>query len=133
MQIRTATDHEIVRKSGGYRAFVLRAARARWPRVQAVNWTAQGTVAAFVLRSNWVVQCPTCPEALLAEPGEPFWCPNCLNVSNGGQALTALFPEDRTEIERLLLLRPAPENRNWLAGETVAQLAAENAAHGIGV
>lgn len=145
MMIRTATQQDIVRKSGGYRPFVLRATRARWTTVRAIDWTVdavqglKGTssqtpepaVAAYVLRSNWVARCPDCPEVMVVEPGEPFFCPNCLNAANGGRARAVIFPAERAEIERLLLKRPAPENRNWLIGEPVEHLRAENAAHGL--
>jgi len=41
------------------------------------------------------------------------------------------FPEDRATIEAILLLRPNPANRNWLPGETLADLVLENVVHGI--
>lgn len=38
----------------------------------------------------------------------------------------------RRGIERLLMMRPIPYTRNWLPGETLTDLLAENIEHGIG-
>jgi hypothetical protein len=43
------------------------------------------------------------------------------------------LPAKADEIERLLVARPDLQTRNWRQGETVADLHAENRAHGIGV
>lgn len=69
---------------------------------------------------RWIVRCPKCPNAELAS--ERFRCSEC------GAAGRVVWPEDRTEIERLTLVRPTV-NRNWSPGESVALLAAENLEH----
>lgn len=41
------------------------------------------------------------------------------------------WPQERTEIEVELQLRPVPSTRNWIPGEPVAHLTAENIEHGL--
>lgn len=130
MKILTASEHYSVQKSGGYRRFVEMTTTKRWSTAR-VNWQTRGKVPAWIGRSFWRVDCPYCREAVVAEPGQPFFCPNCLMVSNGGMAMEVIFPPERADIERLLLLRPIPENRNWLPGESVGHLIIENIEHGI--
>jgi hypothetical protein len=135
MQILTATKMTAVRQCmGNYQVFLVANARARWPDAQLnIKWMARGIpVYAEIWRSMWVAQCPDCPEAIIVEPGEPFWCPNCCNAANGGYARPLIFPDNRTAIEELLLARPNPETRNWLEHETLDMLRAENLEHGIG-
>jgi hypothetical protein len=43
----------------------------------------------------------------------------------------AQWPERVSDIERVVLARPAPTTRNWLPGETVADLVAENIENGL--
>lgn len=48
-----------------------------------------------------------------------------------GQAWRPKFPAERQQIERVLRKRRM-ENMNWKPGETLADLSAENKAHGLG-
>jgi hypothetical protein len=89
----------------------------------------------------WIWRCPCTHAALndqLSGGGMAFldcplgWCPTCENAETVGRWRRLRFPPERTEIERVLALRPDPETRNWWPGETLAELAAENAEHGIG-
>ncbi len=41
------------------------------------------------------------------------------------------WPRARRVIERLLAIRPIPATRNWLLGEPIKQLIAENIEHGL--
>lgn len=99
------------------------------------------TVLAYLNHGRWVADCsrPDCTGAELAVPGEAFHCHNC------GQLDTVTWPDNPDDIDAVLKLRPVPGTRNWFpkghplaeayqlpAGETVADLVAENAAHGIG-
>ena len=96
------------------------------------DWRVDGpAVAAYVIRGNWVADCPFCRETIVVEPGQPFTCPNCTMAENGGKARPLAMPEQRAEIEAALLQRPVPDNRNWLVGETVEDLVRENRAHGV--
>jgi hypothetical protein len=51
---------------------------------------------------------------------------DCLNSSFAGSWLAVEWPASVTQIEDLLSRRPSPLNRNWVVGEPVADLIAEN-------
>lgn len=92
----------------------------------------RGSVLAEINHGRWIVRCPFCPGAEEADPEEPiFYCLSCGNADNYGQVMTVEFPANREEIEQALLARPDMGNRNWTAGEELADLARENAAHGV--
>lgn len=88
---------------------------------------ARFTVPAYVSWGRWVARCPRCPSAELAHVGQPFVCEFC------GLICDIEWPSDemRYGIERLLLMRPDSTKQNWLPGETLTDLMAENGAHGI--
>jgi hypothetical protein len=68
---------------------------------------------------NWIFRCPDCGQshASLATPGlETVVCSTC-----SGE-FPARFPDDREEIERLLLARPNEAERNWQPGQSPAEL-----------
>ena len=60
------------------------------------------------------------------------WCVRCGNQAwgRGWRRVVAPPPEERQRIEAVLLLRPNVEDRNWESTETVADLIAQNLAHG---
>ena len=120
--------------SGNYRGFIERECRMRW-QVHA-NWEVDQETPplyAEIDRAAWRVVCDTCREAMVIDYGEIYFCPNCLNAAQGGKARRVIFPEAKDEIERLLSLRPNPNNRNWLPQEKVEDLKTENITHGIAV
>lgn len=97
----------------------------------------------FANHGRWVARCPR-PQwlggpcrnaehygvhAVTGRPGgltdDAFLCSRC------GVEARAEWPQDRYEIARVLMERPVPETRNWLPGETVLHLQAENIEHGI--
>lgn len=80
-------------------------------------------VAAYINHGRWVADCP-CGGAELVTENEPMLCGSC------GMTSPVDFPEGQAEIERLLLQREM-RNRNWLPGESVEQIAAENIENGI--
>jgi hypothetical protein len=66
----------------------------------------------------------------------PFgWCIRCGNAVAGGRWRRVVLPPDdeRAAIEAALAARPEIGTRNWAPGETVADLHADNAAHGLEV
>ena len=79
------------------------------------------TVLARVNYGRWIADCPDCAGAELVEPGKLFSCRSC-----GAEPRRVVFPDERGEIEELLLARPMAENRNWEPGETLADLRREN-------
>jgi hypothetical protein len=86
---------------------------------------------ARVYRGQWIVDC-TCNGAAYVWLDVPLtWCACCGNRYCGGRWRRVALPPERAAIERMLLLRPDAANRNWQPGETVADLVAENAAHGV--
>lgn len=87
---------------------------------------------------RWVAMCPRgCMNAERfgmqeATPGKPggltheiFLCSDC------GWTGPAVWPAKAAEIEALLNLRPLQVNRNWVPGETLADLHIENLEHGV--
>lgn len=78
----------------------------------------------------WVASCPRpgCQEAERLGhglTGTVFTCSGC------GLRCRAQWPPNLADIEAVLSLRPAEETRNWLPGETIADLHVENLEHGI--
>lgn len=133
--IKTASDNPNVQRAGGYRRWCERIIRKKW-RTARPNWEIRGSdyAMAEIIRGNWVVRCPYCAGGQLAEPGEPFVCVDCMNVANAGYAIAVIWPEpeDRHEIEKLLLRRSTIEQMNYLArnGETYDSLVAESIERG---
>jgi len=118
--------------NGNYRLWVMRTVEDRWPGHRVVWETRGHIVRAWVNQGNWVVNCPHCKGSQIAEPGHPFYCVDCLMVGNEGYAQKVWFPGARRTIERLLMMRPDPATRNYLVGETVDSLRAENLEHHLG-
>jgi hypothetical protein len=88
-------------------------------------------VAVVVNDGRWIVQCPTCRSAQwAAKTDRRFMCVECGNADHGHQWVTVEWPDEIEAIESALEARP-PGNRHWLPGQTVADLVAENTAHGV--
>jgi len=83
-------------------------------------------VTSYCNHGRWVAECGTtyCHEAHLVQPGDSFVCRNC-GVDHG----LVEFPADLPLIDAALSRRIVPETRNWIPGETVIDLEAENAQH----
>lgn len=84
-------------------------------------------VQARILYGRWLVGCPVCRGANYVDPAEPVYL--CSSCGWPEQLTSVEFPDERAEIERLLLKRPI-QNRNWQPGETLAFLIAENILYG---
>lgn len=83
---------------------------------------------------RWVVDCPACPSAQLASfEDRRFFCTDCHNAAAGGAWVPVRWPpaNQLEAVEAELELRPADATRNWRPGESVDDVRAENAAHGI--
>ncbi len=89
----------------------------------------QGSVFAEVNHGRWVAGCLFCTGAQAAAPGVPFFCFSCGMAKNDGYTANIIFPDNAEAIEQALLLRPMA-NRNWIRGETIDFLIAENREHG---
>lgn len=131
MRILIANEQIAVQNSGGYRQFITRLVIDRWR--FSINWRSRkGSVKAEIVKSNWRVACPFCRGAVVIQPRKLYFCPDCANQANDFKPMLVLWPQNRAEIERVLLLRPDPLRRNWLPSETLQDLIDENNAHGIG-
>lgn len=113
------------------------------PPLDHVVLTARPLVAR-VNHGQWIASCdcgaPLLP--LVPTPGgvvffdRPLvWCMRCRNGGTGRGWRPVQLPAAglRDAIEAVLVLRPDVTARNWEPGETVAELVAENLAHGVPV
>ena len=97
--------------------------------------TLPAQVLAYVSGGRWIAECEGCETAVVVDDEDLlFYCPGC---ATNGYWQRVILPDEREEIERLLLLRPgwqfnAPR-RNWFPGESVQDLQRENVEHGVGV
>lgn len=82
---------------------------------------------AYVNHGRWVVKCE-CRGAEKAWEEGLFMCLSCLNSGHKHKYRKVIFPKERAAIEAILIKRPLI-NRNWLPGETLAQLGKENKDH----
>ena len=105
------------------------AERAGHPRPGGVALGQHAT--ARVDHGRWIVDC-RCGGARLGKPGRFFWCTDCGNALAGGLQLEVVWPADVDAIEQALAGRLV-ENQHWFPHETIDDLLAENAAHGVGV
>lgn len=93
-------------------------------------------VQARVNHGRWIADCPdiTCGGAEFVSFTNPvFFCCACRNsaASNNYLPVVVPGPEKRHDIEAYLRARPKHAERNWIPGETVAQLRDENRANHI--
>jgi len=90
-------------------------------------------LSAFINEGRWIAECPTGDgnAFVVSRNSDLFWCGICGNRTTAGSWIRVRFPPGKAAIERLLMHRPDERNRNWLPGETVANLARENRAHGL--
>jgi hypothetical protein len=60
---------------------------------------------------QWIAKCE-CGGVEFVDPHEPiFFCFGCANRTNGGALRPVIFPDERAEIERLVLERPVDDLR----------------------
>lgn len=90
-------------------------------------WPSDRGRSAFVSGGKWIVICD-CGNGPSADP--EWRLALCLEC--GAVYEDVALPDDRAEIERLLLERAQVSNRHWHRAETVSDLARDNAAHGVG-
>lgn len=112
-----------VRSPDEYRALQRRYLRRSGLTVE--PWLHIGEVRAHVGAGAWRVRC-VCGEA---PPADPDWRLACCSGC-GAVYEDVAFPDDREDIEAVLLKRRNHVTRNWQHGETVEELRRENLAHG---
>lgn len=92
---------------------------------------------------RWIARCPRpgCANAEGLGPqddgvagGLTFDAFRC-RAEVGGCGLTAraVWPRNRRQLEAVAAARPVPGTRNWLPGQSYAELVAENLEHGVPV
>lgn len=84
-------------------------------------------LAARIYDGAWIVDCPCGGADYLWLDALLTICSSCGNRGLGGRWRRVTVPENRDAIERHLLAREEPWLRNWVPGETVADLIRENA------
>lgn len=90
---------------------------------------------AYVNHGRWIADCPFCKGAeCVTENEKVFYCLSCGNEQVGGNFIKVNFPKrvDRYKFEKSLARRPE-SLRNWIPGETPADIAKENRKNGIAV
>lgn len=84
---------------------------------------------AYVNEARWIVECPFCGSAQVGSPDDPrFLCVECVNAPVDSAYLQVRYPsvQARALIEDALAARPLRANVNWVPGETVNELLAQN-------
>jgi hypothetical protein len=100
--------------------------------LQSVAYVADVPIEARINHGKWIADCPDCNGAEFVFLEELFFmCAGCLNAGVGNKWRPVVVPTDRKSIEKVILARPLPQNRNWVPGETVAKLKAENVERGL--
>jgi hypothetical protein len=97
------------------------------------NDPADAPLVALVNGGRWIAQCE-CGGAEHVDPETRlFMCGSCFNAEVGHRWRTVELPDAQTMriVEVALLMRPEQDTRNWQADESVADLIAENVAHGL--
>mgnify|MGYP001590690436 FL=1 len=92
--------------------------------VDVINEPAGEPVVVKANHGRWLVYCP-CSGAEYAWEEGFYICLSCFNAHLKQHIGKSSFPENRREIETIISQRPLP-NRNWVPGETIAQLVREN-------
>lgn len=87
---------------------------------------------AIVRQSRWVVLCPWCPGVEYAHSTDKrFFCIECGNAAVGGKWISVEWPANAEAIELHLSVRTVPSTRSWEWGESIGDLAVENAQNGV--
>lgn len=80
---------------------------------------------------RWVARCPRqpCTNAVQVWASDATF--TCSGIGGCGWTADLVWPPDPEAIEMLLTMRPVPRTRNWVVGESLEDLIAENALHGV--
>lgn len=78
---------------------------------------------------RWIARCvrPWCTNAIALLPGQVEF--RCNGADSCGLDAVIVWPADPEAIEVVLAMRPVRRTQNWLPGETIERLLAENAEH----
>jgi hypothetical protein len=90
-------------------------------------------VSPVVNHGRWIVECPFCPGAQMADPEDRrFFCVDCLHAGTPAEGAWIRVawpaPDRRATAEEILEGRPAEATRNWTpTAESIPDLRRENA------
>ncbi len=84
---------------------------------------------AWVAQGRWSLTCPCGGGEYAFEEGW-MMCASCWNDWAGHYYIRSFFPSRRKDIERVLMCRIRRSTRNFILGETVPELIAQNIEHG---
>lgn len=123
----TEIKHQRSITGQGVEEFVRMLARQRRGAFRVPSETASAPILrAEVNHGRWIVRCPFCAGAELADPDDPrFFCCGCHNSGVDGRWLPVQWPAERQGIEDALCERNEEEHRNWLPHESVIDLLAQ--------
>lgn len=99
--------------------------------VSGLTHTAGDPVHLQINASRMIAHCDICGEAMAVNPDGAFFCMGCLNYRNENLARPLLVPDDLADICAVLVKRPSARTRNWVPGESLQDLIAENEAEGV--
>jgi len=90
-------------------------------------------VPAQVDAGRWIARCECGGAEHVDLETKLFMCGSCFNAAHAHRWRLVELPDARTitVVETVLLKRPERTTRNWKADESVAELIAENVAHGL--
>lgn len=87
------------------------------------------SIAVYINHGRWIAECPDCHGAQLAcRTDHRFLCNDCGNIAVEGLWRPVDWPANPGAIEEALDMRPLA-NQNWVPGQTVDDLLAEEIAH----
>lgn len=97
----------------------------------ATDLALEGVAYAEANWGRWIARCPEpwCTNAMQVDRGQRTYV--CCGLGGCGVGVELVWPADPAAIELVLSMRPVPGTRNWLPGESLEDLLAENAVHGI--
>lgn len=125
-KIQTAIDVQGI----GVERFTANVMRSRRTHLKLPDQMSEQTVDAEINHGKWIVKCPFCAGAEMADMNDPrFFCLSCYNQESSDW-LQVTFPKDRQKIE-VELLKREQKNQHWLPGETLTKLRKENKERGI--
>lgn len=80
---------------------------------------------------RWVARCPAglCTNAVQVNRWQQRY--ECVGAGGCGWTSYISWPPDPEAVETLLAMRPDPNTRSWVPGETLQDLLLENGQHGV--
>jgi len=84
------------------------------------------SVDAFINQSRIMARCDVCGNVMAINLDDSFLCMQCFNYQNKFLPRPINYPKDILEIMKLLEKRTTQQSRNWMPGDSVKRIKAEN-------